>query len=277
MLRIGVLSVPDEPVKQSWRYIQSGHLSGSLNMAIDTVLATQIDTSTPTLRLYGWSPPAISLGYHQPISEIDLSKCTKAGIDVVHRPTGGRAVLHAEEITYAVVIPKSSPYYSEKIMTVYEQISRAILAGLRYLDIRTEFEHAKKNSGNYSRGDFSSLCYATSIQYEINYQGKKLVGSAQRHFDAAVLQHGSILIGPRHADLPFYLTKGNAEWKNAVKAFMQKQTTCLNHLSPEPLSYERVADALLQGFQDIFNATFHKTELSEQEWNLAKKLNKTKN
>lgn len=243
-------------------------------MAIDTLLAAKKEMSLPVLRLYGWKPAAISLGYHQNIDDIDMEKCRRHHIAVVHRPTGGRAVLHAEEITYAVVIPKSFFLYSQQIMRVYEKISQAILKGLQYLDINADFGRSRKNQQNYSRGELSSLCYASSIQYEINHKGKKVVGSAQRHFEHAVLQHGSILIGPKHADLPLYLKKGDSDWKKAVKAFVQKHTTCLNELSQRELTYDQVADALISGFAAVFHATLNKEDLTEQEWNLAKTLAK---
>jgi lipoate-protein ligase A len=250
-----------------WRFINSGYLTGRENMAIDRVMAQHArdNEQRATLRVYGWKPSAISLGYHQPITDIDTSRCKQDSIDVVTRPTGGRAVLHAEELTYSVVIPKQSKYFHDNILKVYEKISYAILRSLSYLDVLLSFDRARRTSKYLNKGEYSTLCYAASAQYEIGYKGRKLVGSAQRRFDDVVLQHGSILIGTRHLDLVDYLAHGNERWRSSVRQYMEKKTICLNELRDHPVNYDELAGAMKSGFENELAITLAEDQLSAQE------------
>ncbi len=252
---------------ERWRVIDSGALSGAQNMAIDEAIAAYNaeKNALPTLRLYAWDPYAISLGFHQSFQDIHLDRCRQDGIQVVVRPTGGRAVLHAEELTYAVVIPKSSAFYHDQILAVYETISRALLEAFHQLDISADFERAARTPKNFSRGELSSLCYASSVQHEIGVGGRKLVGSAQRHIDGVILQHGSILIGPKHLDLTRYLNQGDDKWRNAVRRYMERHTACLNELSTEPVSYASLADAIRDGFESQLGIHLEPAPLTEWE------------
>ena len=237
--------------KETWRFINSGFQDGITNMAVDEALATTLKNGgiKPTLRVYRWKPYTISLGFHQSLEDLDLGLYRADGIDVVFRPTGGRAILHAEELTYSVVVPKSGAFYKSEIMSVYETISRGILAALRELNVRVEFEGAQKTPNDFARGELSTFCYASSIRHEIGFQGKKMVGSAQRRYEHAALQHGSILIGDRHLDLGKYISHGDDAWKQAVRDYMSRHTVCINQLSPQPVEYEQLAAAMKIGFQ----------------------------
>ena len=234
-------------------------------MAVDRLLA---DSGQPCLRVYGWNPPAISLGYHQPLDEVDFDKCQQDTIDVVLRPTGGRAVLHARELTYAVVLPQSSPFYDTRVLPVYETISKAIIASLQRLDLPVEWEPSQKTMKNLSKGALASICYASTVQYEIGYQGKKLVGSAQRRIGGAVLQHGSMLIGDKHLDLPFYLKRGDEHYKKMIREVMLKHTICLDQISHTKVSYDQLAMALRQGFAKSLDIEFYDQPLTAEELSL---------
>jgi lipoate-protein ligase A len=253
--------------QETWRFINSGFQDGRTNMAVDEALATTFADGgiKPTLRVYRWKPYTISLGFHQSIEDIDLDLCCADGIGVVFRPTGGRAILHAEELTYSVVVPKSGAFYKSEIMSVYEIISRGILAALRELNIRVEFEGAQKTPKDFARGELSTLCYASSIRHEIGFQGKKMVGSAQRRYEHAALQHGSILIGERHLDLAKYISRGDDAWKQAVRDYMRRHTLCINQLSTQPVEYEQLAAAMKIGFQKALGVRLIDGELSSAE------------
>ena len=241
-------------------------------MALDAAMAEHCLESgnISTLRVYGWQPHAISLGFHQSPQDLDLEKCRRNEIDVVVRPTGGRAILHADEITYAVIIPRSSRHFDREILKVYELISQCLIAALRRLRINVSFERARSTPKDFSRGELSSLCYASSVQYEINYQNRKLIGSAQRRFEHAILQHGSILVGPKHLDLADYLAHPDLNWKKAVRRYMARNTLYLNELSPEPLTYPTLAQALRQGFSEYLGIELATSEISEREWQIAR-------
>ncbi len=257
-----------------WRFIDSGFLDGRSNMAIDEAIALAVASGTvsPTLRVYGWMPPAISLGFHQSMSDIDLKLCEKDGVDVVFRPTGGRAILHAEELTYAVILPASSRHYQKDILPVYDVISRALLASLRLLGIDASFDRASATPKDFVRGELSTLCYATSIQHEIGYQGKKIVGSAQRRFERSVLQHGSILIGQRHLDIAKYLSQGDEKRRQAIRRYLQDHTITLNELSEQPVTYAQISKAMRDGFAQELGISWIENELTEQELVLADEL-----
>ena len=238
----------DQNHSLSWRLIDSGPMTARENMAVDEALARHaLDAEArAVLRLYCWKPPAISLGFHQSVEDVDVDRCRRDGIDIVVRPTGGRAVLHADELTYAVIIPRHNPIYHDNILVVYERISASLLKAFHLLGIEAEFERADRTPRDFSRGELSSLCYASSVQYEIGHQGRKMVGSAQRRLNGVVLQHGSILVGPRHLDLPLYLRRGDDRWRQGVRSYMQRHTITLNELSRDPVSYARLANAMAE-------------------------------
>jgi len=260
--------------REQWRFIHSGQLDGVTNMAIDEALAKHIgqNQSAPVLRVYGWQPPAISLGFHQSFNDIRTDLCQRDGIDVVMRPTGGRAVLHAEELTYAVIIPENSVHYRQEISSLYEILSMGILKALEYLDIHVAFERSGSTPKDFARGELSALCYATSIQHEIGFQGRKLVGSAQRRFEGSALQHGSILIGTKHLDLADYLSRGDDNWRRAVKRYMASHTVCLNELSNKPITFDQLAEAMKSGFASALNLSLVDDQLSEEELSLVEQL-----
>jgi len=261
-------------VTERWRFIDSGSGSGFTHMAVDLALAQQAAHRpfAATLRVYRWQPAAVSLGHHQSLAEIDLDACRRQGVDVVYRPTGGRAVLHSNELTYSVTLSPASRLFNLEIMAVYERISLAILAGLAQLRIAAVFDRSERTIKDFARGELSSLCYASAIQHEIGVQGRKLVGSAQRRFADAVLQHGSILIGPEHCDLAFFLAQGDQARRQSIHRYMAAHTVCLNELAASPLRYEDLAAALAKGFQQALNiewimAPLYPEELAAAEQN----------
>jgi len=252
---------------ETWRYINTGPLDGATNMAIDMALAQcmTLNGHYPVLRVYGWNPPAVSLGYHQKLLDINKDLCRQDGIDVVFRPTGGRAILHGDELTYAVILPKSGYFAGADIHKIYELISRCLISALNSLDFKVSFDRAEATPHDFSRGELSTLCYAAAIRYEICYQKKKLVGSAQRQFENAILQHGSILIGPYHLELTRYLAQNDAERRRQIREFLENKTVCLNDISNHPVTFSELAVAVKNGFSRELDIKFLDTELTERE------------
>ncbi|MGC9317440.1 MAG: lipoate--protein ligase family protein, partial [Armatimonadota bacterium] len=120
----------------AWRIIESGRATGFRNMAVDEAIMQSVarGEAPPTLRLYGWQPPAVSLGYHQHLDEgIDRTAVRERGYDIVRRPTGGRAILHADELTYSFCIRQDQIAGGHSVMESYREISRDIVAGLELL------------------------------------------------------------------------------------------------------------------------------------------------
>ena len=256
---------------ERWRYIDSGSNDGFTNMATDAALA-QCYQGTPLLRLYAWSPPAISLGFHQRLNDLDRAKCQQDGIDVVFRPTGGRAVLHADEVTYAVILGPESRLYDSRVLPVYERISQGIMAALADLNIAVDFERAARSAAKPEKKELSRLCFASSIQYEIGHAGRKMIGSAQRRFGTVVLQHGSILLGKRHLDLADYLARRDADGPAQIRRFMEEKTISLNEIAPVALAYDQLSAALRAGFARHWGIEFSDSTLDSAEEGSAARL-----
>ncbi|MDO8427041.1 MAG: biotin/lipoate A/B protein ligase family protein [Deltaproteobacteria bacterium] len=173
---------------ERWRLILDPDRQGPENMAKDEAIlrAAESGSLIPTLRMYGWAGPAISIGYVQ-----NPSHLLGFGLPVVRRITGGRAVLHDNELTYSIIVPSSNPLFSEGITGAYSAISGCIVKALKDIGIGASFSRGSKKG----RTEQKDGCFFSASRYEILVEGKKLVGSSQRRFKQAFLQHGSILFG----------------------------------------------------------------------------------
>jgi len=163
------------------------------NMAIDEALfrSHQQGGKFPVLRLYGWKRPAVSLGYFQDVEEeIDCAYCRGRGIDVVRRPTGGKAVLHGDDLTYSLVARENTPPFSSDVVETYRIISGCIIRGLAKSGIEVQMVE----EGRGTTGSAGSFCFATSYKNELLAGGRKICGSAQVRARGVFLQHGSVLI-----------------------------------------------------------------------------------
>lgn len=214
------------------------------------------------LRIYGWKPYAISLGYNQNKSPKDLpinyARCKEDGLDVVQRPTGGRAVLHSQELTYCVVY-KSSKSARE----IYKDISLAVMKGIKLIEPSNkklqQISFVKKNPDLLSlvKTGMYNVCFNAAVANEINFNGKKLVGSAQRKFGDIVLQHGSILIGEQHKDIVKYLKIPDD--KQALKMIeeLDEKTICLEQILMRKVTFAETGRAIFKGFEKTLGIKFH--------------------
>ena len=178
-----------------WRLILDGARRGAWNMAADEALAMAVDAgrSAPVLRLYRWSPPALSLGFSQPFEAADAAFCAAHGVDVVRRPTGGRAVLHHLELTYALLAPLGSGPFTHDLQAAYAAICRALVAGLGAIGVPAEL--SGRPEGDLVKPTEAIPCFIGPAAGEVVAGGRKLVGSAMRRVGDSILQHGSILEG----------------------------------------------------------------------------------
>ena len=177
-----------------WRLLDDGANPGAWNMAVDEALTEAVNAGTapPTLRLYRWAPPCLSLGFSQPYEVADARFCATRGIGVVRRPTGGRAVLHHLELTYAVAARLEAPF-SADLQGAYQAICRALVIGLGTLGVPAEL--CGPPEGGHIRPTQPIPCFIGPAAGEVAVAGRKLVGSAMRRIGCAILQHGSILEG----------------------------------------------------------------------------------
>jgi lipoate-protein ligase A len=198
---------------EKWIFRDDGNRPGAEQMAIDAALLAAVaeGTSGPVFRVYGWSPPAISLGMNQdPARELDLDLVAARGYDVVRRPTGGRAILHKDELTYSVVAGVDDLHLGGSIRESHAAISRVFLEVLGRLGVKAELAcDAPPGRGPATErpavvrtpGAASVPCFATALSCELTVGGRKILGSAQRRQGSAFLQHGSLLLGDGHLEL----------------------------------------------------------------------------
>jgi len=176
----------------SWRLIRSGYLTASDNMALDQALLESVSAgiSEPVLRFYRWAPAAVTIGYAQPSRTVNLAACRRLGIDVVRRCTGGRAVLHGDEVTYSLIAPERGASFPADILGSYRRIADALLDALDDLGLQATLSPGRERHTASLR--YSSACFITPSSYELVYDGCKITGSAQKRNGSAFLQHGSI-------------------------------------------------------------------------------------
>jgi len=193
-------------------------------------------------RTYTWQPWAVSLGKHQDIAAIDAMAARRYSIDIVHRPTGGRAVLHANELTYCVVAcGKPAEVYAKIHQTIHKALVQVLGDNGRLLEFDTVGHDLRSHYASGS--DLGQACFATSAKSEIMVNGRKVVGSAQRVVNGIVLQHGSILCGPEHLLLSELMPIPD-ERKTVFKAALQRSSISLSEIAGYAITPEDVAKAL---------------------------------
>jgi lipoate-protein ligase A len=248
-----------------WRFLETPPASGDWNMAIDAAIARGGFCETPTLRIFGWQPYCISLGYHQNVEDVDLSACEEAGIDVARRPTGGGAIFHAQEVTYSASVPASHAWYDLMPLDLYRKISEAIADGLRRLGAAVTFAPGGPQRLRAADGrPLRMACFASSARNELLCNGKKIAGSAQRRFREGALQHGSILLGAFHRGLIDFLSADDAAL-NKERASLIDHTMTLAEACRRNLDAPEVVAALREGFEAKCDIRFEESQLLPEE------------
>ena len=232
-------------------------------MAVDEGL-TQLIDANPILRVYSWQPFTISIGYHQDAKEIDSAKCRRDGVGFVRRPTGGRAIFHAHEVTYSVIIPNGHRLFAKISVDVYNEISSALVLGLQMAGLPVSLEKRSQPDAEFSIYHRQFACFASSARYEIQYQSRKLVGSAQRRFANAMLQHGSILIGQHHLKLVEYLAGNENGNLQAARENLQKKTICIEEILNRKVRYDEIAACMKGAFEKHFAIAFEPVTLTNE-------------
>ena len=255
----------------NWRIIEDSFCDGSINMLTDyaILLACNEEKSPATLRLYGWKRPTLSIGYSQDISKhIDLESCQKNKIPVVRRFTGGRALLHQHELTYSVIAPIPHNAFPGNLKGSFERISQAILESLKIGGIKADQVSERKSRKENIEFAVSPACFSISNRCEITFQGKKLIGSAQRRLRSAFLQHGSVIL-ESNQQLTHGLLKYSSERENhsVLKSLTLNTTTLKEILQREP-EYNVVAKWFVEGFQKSFSGNWEKGKLTREELDL---------
>jgi lipoate-protein ligase A len=249
-----------------WRLLETGARPGAWNMACDAALfaAAERDGMAPTLRFFGWDPPAVSLGYNQrDPSATEAAVLRARQVDWVRRPTGGRAVYHAGpggELTYSVVAPIAAPGFAGGLADAYRRIHTAIATGLARLGAAVELAPLRvtrkpRSPHERIRPTSRRACFAATVPWEIETEGRKLVGSAQRRCRRAFLQHGSIPLAGDQALL-------NEVWPGSLEP---ERTATVSSAVGRSVAFGEVATILAEAFARALSVELAPARLSDAE------------
>ncbi len=247
-------------------------------MAVDESIAEAAAAGDvpPTLRFYRWQSPTVSLGRFQKISDIDEARIVKQGYDLVRRATGGRAILHAEELTYSVAGPIAEPHMAGGVMDAYLRFSNALLSGLTILGLKAEKAGARARAGR----ELSAACFEMPSAYEITAGGRKLMGSAQSRRKGYVLQHGSLPLRGDVARLVDVLALPCAAQEQLRQQLRRQAVTLAEALQLSPdsdqLDFPRIAAAMADGFASTLDQDLEPGTLSPNELRRSAELIRTR-
>jgi lipoate-protein ligase A len=254
-----------------WRLLIDKASDGAWNMAVDEAIlefaANRI--VPPTMRLYAWQPHTLSLGRAQPAADADLERLKAYNWGLVRRPTGGRAILHADELTYSVCSHEDNVIVHGGVLESYRNISRGLIEALRLIGIKANFQQEKFNKSHKTP---DPVCFQDPSAYEITFEGKKIIGSAQARKKHGVLQHGAIpLFGDisRITDVLAFQTDDD-RFKAGEK--LKRRASTLSSILERDISWDDFKHAIVNGFSNAHGVEFKETGLSIGELQLAKKL-----
>jgi lipoyl(octanoyl) transferase len=257
--------------KSSWRLIVDTPASGAWNMAADEAILEQIGRgeSLPTLRLYAWDPPCLSLGYAQPFSDVDTTRLHTHGWDVVRRPTGGRAILHTDELTYSVIAPLNEPLIGGTVLESYNRLATALLAAVKSLNVPVEM---KEHQPGLNTNAMGPVCFEAPSTYEIMVEGKKLIGSAQARRKEGVLQHGTLPLFGDLTRITETLVFPDETTRAAAAQKLLSRATTIETALGKVVEWKTAAQAFVYAFESELNLDFKHEELSPSENDRAKQL-----
>jgi lipoate-protein ligase A len=243
--------------RTTWRLLRSPPADGATNMAVDEAILRAVATRQvpPTLRFYAWEPACLSLGRAQTAADVDLEALRAAGFDLVRRPTGGKAILHVDELTYSVVAPQKDPRVAGAIVESYRRLSAGLVHGLEQLNV-TDLIADQRGKSQRPGGP---ICFEVPSDYEITIGGRKLVGSAQMRAHDVVLQHGAL---PLCGDIARICPLLSA---HPDPARVRARATTVEEALGRPVTWDEAADALAAGFAQALSLRLEPGGLTDEE------------
>lgn len=239
---------------------------GAENMAMDYYLTLfAAEFHQPVLRLYGWKPSCLSLGKHQNTTLIDRDRLS--GIDFVRRPTGGSAIFHADELTYSFILPREQMGHHEMYTYFHEILAKA----LNELGYPVQLSASPLSDVYINKGTDTFACFNRSARSEIQYQGKKVVGSAQKIYKHAILQHGSIMLSNTHLNIVDYLQVDEEEKINQKKILVDHAISLSEISAMRIPSITAISESLVAGFESHGISRLNYKYPSPTEWSLSRK------
>ncbi|HSL31704.1 MAG TPA: lipoate--protein ligase family protein [Anaerolineales bacterium] len=254
----------------TWRLLVHPARRGAWNMAVDEALLERIGAgeSLPTIRLYAWDPACLSLGHAQPFADVEVVRLQERSWEVVRRLTGGRAILHTDELTYSVTGRAEEPVLAGGVLESYNRLSQALLLALKKLGVPVEIQERK----TAEQAAPNPICFEVPSSYEITVGGKKLIGSAQARKQEAVLQHGSLpLTGDLTRICHALVFKNEALREHASSRLLERATTVESALG-KVITWETAARVFAEAFEAQLGICLEPGELSESESRRAEEL-----
>lgn len=259
-----------------WRFIDSGACTASYNMAADEAISLSVrrGDSPPTLRVYGWERPSVSIGSFQKIACVNIEYCRRNNVPVVRRPTGGRGILHGDEFTYSFS-SRNEGFFSEGLLGSYRKLGEAFKSAFDALGLGIEIRTKRESGRDLSvpacpagrrQADLtrSPLCFKSISYGELSFEGRKLTGSAQKRWKDGLLQQGSIPYSIEEENLRNVFSLASTEG-------LRERMIGLRELLPglDPDSFKEAIRASFEGF---FGITFNLSDLSPEEDRLVLEL-----
>lgn len=269
-----------EIVKKQWYFINSGPCSPAYNMALDEALLDWHSQGEipPVIRFYEWNPATLSIGYFQQVhKDINLEAVKKQNLGFIRRPTGGRAVLHDQELTYSVIVTESYPNMPETVTEAYRVISEGILQGFRLLGLDAYFSVPEtKEQLDDLKKPKSAVCFDAPSWYELVVEGKKVAGSAQTRQKGVILQHGAILLDLNEELLLSVFNFATAEAKEKMRKKLPEKAVAMNQFVDTPFTIEQCVNAFSKGFETALDIELIPYELTEQQTQYVEQLMQNK-
>lgn len=248
---------------RQWRLIYDYPAVGAWNMAVDEAILAAVSQGAqpPTLRLYAWDPFCLSLGYGQRASDADIDLLNEHGWHLVRRPTGGRAILHGDELTYSVALPMDHELAQGDVVTSYRHLSQALMYALGELGIVPQSE---RQNGSSNR-DNGPICFEVPSHYEITILGRKLIGSAQVRRKQGLLQHGTLPLQGDVGRIAQALAFPHEQARLEAMTSVRGRAITLQEALGKRTRWEDAAGAIAEGFRQVFNLDLVPDVLSDAE------------
>jgi len=263
-------------VKGTWHILTTEALEPALNMAIDEALLGFVGRGEihPTLRFYTWEPKGLSVGHFQRATrDIDRERIEAMGIPVVRRMTGGRAVLHADELTYSIVIKETAPGLPSTVIESYRLLTEGVRKGYHRLGIPAEFSvPLTEEEKEALRRPKSAVCFDASSYYELAVGNRKIAGSAQVRQHGVVLQHGSVPLTLDERELYDCFNFADEATREKMRSRFSGKAVSLNELTDRTVTIDEVREAFTRGFEEALDLELVPLELSSAQWEEVERL-----
>jgi lipoate-protein ligase A len=257
---------------EAWRLIGLEAQRGDLNMAMDEALLEYASEGPPTLRLFTWTEPWLSVGCLQPISDVDISACQRAGIPIVRRASGGTAVLHEGTVAFSLAVPPSHRLAVSDIVESYRMLAPPALIALEKIGIAAELVRLEEAQRGRPNGFGSAACFAALSPYELVVGSRKLVGNSQLRRRGSILHHAVMMLDFNPGRFAGFLKTGSLDEVRRLSAFLDVRIGSLGGVLGRQVSAEEVAAAVQRGFAEAFGVRLVPDALTLQESERARQL-----